>query len=75
MSPELRSLSEDTDIAEVLLVARRLRPDESPKGRVTCVNLRQAPSQVTDALAVLNAVRAVPAVQAQWTDRRPAAAR
>ena len=47
----------------MLLVARRLRPDESPTGRVTCVNLRQAPAQVTDALAVLNAVRAVPAVQ------------
>ena len=61
--PQHRSLSEDTSIAEVLLVARRLRPDESPTGRVTCVNLRQAPAQVTDALAVLNAVRAVPAVQ------------
>lgn len=61
--PEHRSLSEDTGIAEVLLVARRLKPDESPTGRVTCVNLRQAPAQVTDALAVLNAVRAVPAVQ------------
>ena len=61
--PEHRSLSEDTNIAEVLLVARRLRPDESPTGRATCVNLRQAPTQVTDALAVLNAVRAVPAVQ------------
>ena len=61
--PEHRSLSEDTDIAEVLLVARRLGPDEAPTGRVTCVNLRQAPAQVTDALAVLNAVRAVPAVQ------------
>ncbi len=61
--PEHRSLSEDTGIAEVLLVARRLTPDESPTGRVTCVNLRQAPTQVTDALAVLNAVRAVPAVQ------------
>ena len=61
--PEHRALSEDTGIAEVLVVARRLRPDESPTGRVTCVNLRQAPAQVTDALAVLNAVRAVPAVQ------------
>ncbi len=58
-----RSLSEDTGIAEVLLVARRLGADEPPPGRVTCVNLRQAPTQVTDALAVLNAVRAVPDLQ------------
>lgn len=61
--PKHQSLSEDTDIAEVLLVARRLRTDEPPTGRVTCVNLWRAPTQVTDALAVLNAVRAVPAIQ------------
>lgn len=61
--PRHRSLSEDTGIAEVLVVARRLRPNESPTGRVTCVNLRQAPAQVTDALAILNAVRALPASQ------------
>ena len=61
--PKHQSLSEDTDIAEVLVVARRLRTDEPATRRVTCVNLWRAPTQVTDALAVLNAVRAVPAVQ------------
>ena len=61
--PKHQSLSEDTDIAEVLLVARRLRTDELPPRRVTCVNLWKSPMQVSDALAVLNAVRSVPAAQ------------
>ena len=54
--PESRSMSYDTHIAEVLLVARRLKEDESPPKRGVFVNLWRAPRLVTDALAILNAV-------------------
>lgn len=37
--PEQRSMSYDTGIAEILLVARRLRDDETPSGRGRFVNL------------------------------------
>ena len=54
--PEMRSMSYDTDIAEILLVARRLEQGEvAPKRGVFC-NLWRAPRLVTDALAILNAV-------------------
>jgi hypothetical protein len=56
--PEMRSMSHDTDIAEVLLVARRLEEGETAPRRGTFVNLWQAPRLVTDALATLNAVSA-----------------
>ena len=54
--PELRSMSYDTAIAEVLLVARRLQQGESPPRRGVFVNLWRAPRLVTDALAILNGV-------------------
>lgn len=53
---ELRSMSHDTDIAEILLVARRLAEGEAATGRGVFVNVWQAPRVVTDALALLNAV-------------------
>jgi len=54
--PELRTMSYDTTIAEVLLVARRLQEDERPVKRGVFVNLWRAPRVVTDALALLNGV-------------------
>jgi len=54
--PELRSMSYDTDIAEVLLIARRLQEGETPPKRGIFVNLWRAPRLVTDALALLNGV-------------------
>ena len=56
--PELRSMSYDTHIAEVLLVARRLQEGELPPRRGVFVNLWRAPRLVTDALAILNAINA-----------------
>ncbi len=55
---ELRSMSYDTHIAEVLLVARRLRAGERPPGRGGFVNLCQTPRRETDALALANAISA-----------------
>lgn len=57
--PALRSMSYDTDIAEVLLVARRLNEDEQPTQRGRFVNLWRAPYQETDALALVRAVNSV----------------
>jgi hypothetical protein len=54
--PELRSMSYDTHIAEILLVARRLKEAEPSAKRGIFVNLWRAPRVVTDALAILNAV-------------------
>lgn len=54
--PEMRSMSYDTDIAEVLLVARRLKETEAATKRGVFVNLWRAPMLVTDALAILNGV-------------------
>lgn len=56
--PDLRSMSYDTHIAEVLLVARRLKEAEPPPKRGVFVNLWRAPRVVTDALAILNSVDA-----------------
>ena len=56
--PEMRSMSYDTSIAETLLVARRLREDESPSGRGVFVNLWRTARQETDALALVKAVDA-----------------
>lgn len=56
--PEMRGMSYDTDIAEVLLVARRLKEAETVPNRGVFVNLWRAPRLVTDALAILNAVNA-----------------
>ena len=56
--PQLRSMSYDTDIAEALLIARRLREDETPSRRGLFVNLWHAPYRDTDALALVNAINA-----------------
>ena len=56
--PSLRTMSYDTGIAEVLLVARRLNEGEAPKGRGLFVNLWRAPYQETDALALVRTVNA-----------------
>jgi len=56
--PDLRSMSYDTHIAEVLLVARLLKEAEPPPKRGVFVNLWRAPRVVTDALAILNSLDA-----------------
>ena len=56
--PDLRSMSFDTHIAEVLLLARRLAPNERPPRRGVFVNLWRAPRRETDALALANAINA-----------------
>ncbi|MCX5998737.1 MAG: hypothetical protein NTU41_03885, partial [Chloroflexi bacterium] len=56
--PEMRTMSYDTHIAEVLLVARRLKETEAVPKRGVFVNLWRAPRLVTDALAILNGIDA-----------------
>ena len=69
--PELRSMSYDTHIAEVLLVARRLREDERPSGRGGFVNLWRAPRRETDALALANAINVAAAAPLHRSDGPP----
>ncbi len=73
--PELRSMSYDTHIAEVLLVARRLREDEQPSRRGGFVNLWRAPRRETDALALANAINAVAASPLHQSDGPPVGGR
>jgi len=56
--PQLRTMSYDTDRAEILLIARQLKEGELAARRGVFVNLWQAPRLVTDALAILNGVSA-----------------
>ena len=67
----LRSMSYDTHIAEVLLVARRLREDERPLRRGGFVNLWRAPRRETDALALGNAINAAAAFPLHRSDGPP----
>ncbi len=69
--PKLRSMSYDTGIAEALLVARRLRADESPSGRGLFVNLWRAPYRETEALALVNAVNAAASAPLHRSDGPP----
>lgn len=69
--PNLLSMSYDTAIAEVLLVARRLRQGETPSGRGRFVNLWRAPYQETDALALVLAVNAAAAMPLLRSDGPP----
>ena len=69
--PEQRSMSYDTGIAEILLVARRLRDGESPSERGTFVNLWRAACLETDALALVNAVNAAAAALSLRSDGPP----
>jgi len=69
--PEQRSMSYDTGIAEILLVARRLRDGESPSRRGRFVNLWRAAYLETDALALVNAVNAAAAAPSLRSDGPP----
>ena len=69
--PEQRSMSYDTGIAEILLVARRLGEGESPSGRGRFVNLWRAAYLETDALALVNAVNAAAAAPCLRSDGPP----
>ena len=69
--PKLRSMSFDTSIAEVLLLARRLLEGESPTGRGVFVNLWRAPYRETDALALVKAINTVSAHPAHRVDGPP----
>ncbi len=69
--PDLRSMSFDTHIAEVLLLARRLRPNERPPRRGAFVNLWRAPRRETDALALANAVNDAAAYPLHESDGPP----
>jgi hypothetical protein len=54
--PEMREMSYDTSIAEVLLVARRLKEAEAAPKRGIFANLWRSPRLVTDALALVNGI-------------------
>ena len=69
--PKLRSMSFDTSIAEILLVARKLREGENPTGRGVFVNLWRAPYRETDALALVRAINAAAAHPALRADGPP----
>ena len=69
--PNLRSMSYDTGIAEVLLVARRLRERQAPTGRGLFVNLWRAPYQETDALALVRAVNTAASTPVLRSDGPP----
>ena len=68
---DVRSISFDTDIAETLLVARRLRDGESPTGRGLLVNLWRAPRRETDALALVKAINAMASTNLLRSDAQP----
>ena len=67
----LRSMSYDTGIAEILLVARKLRNDETPSGRGRFVNLWRGLRRDTDALAVVSAVHTAAAAPSLRSDGPP----
>ena len=69
--PNSRSMSYDTDIAEALLVARRLAKGENPSGRGRFVNLWHAPLQETDALALVRAIQATASTPVHRSDGPP----
>ena len=69
--PKLRSMSFDTSIAEILLVARKLGEGESPTGRGVFVNLWRAPYRETDALALVKTINTVSAHPALRADGPP----
>ena len=68
---DLRSMSYDTGIAEILLVARKLRNDETPSGRGRFVNLWRGLRRDTDALAVVSAVQTAAAAPSLRSDGPP----
>ena len=68
---DLRSMSYDTGIAEILLVARKLRNDETPSGRGRFVNLWRGLRRDTDALAVVSAAHTAAAAPSLRSDGPP----
>ena len=68
---DLRSMSYDTGIAEILLVARKLRDEETPSGRGRFVNLWRGLRRDTDALAVVSAVHTAAAAPSLRSDGPP----
>ncbi len=68
---DLRSMSYDTDIAETLLVARKLNDGETPSGRGRFVNLWRGLRRDTDALAVVQAVNAAAVAPSLRSDGPP----
>ena len=54
-------MSFDTDINEVLLIARKLRNDQSPSGRASFVNLWRHPKTENEAIALVGAIQRAPA--------------
>ena len=54
--PEMREMSYDTSIAEILLIARRIKEAEVAPRRGIFVNLWRSPRLVTDALALQNGI-------------------
>ena len=69
--PALLSMSYDTEIAEALLVARKLTDSETPTGRGAFVNLWRAPYQETDALALVRTVLAASSTPVLMSDGPP----
>ena len=69
--PNLLSMSYDTAIAEILLVARRLTDSESPTGMGRFVNLWRAPYSETDALALVRSVNATASTPVLRSDGPP----
>ena len=65
-APESTSLSFDTSIAEILLVARKLKADEESSGRARFINIWRPLNQETEALAltkVINSLASVPVIR------------
>jgi len=58
--PEGQSLSFDTDIGEVMLVARKLREDDEAPRRARFVNLWRRPEYAGEAEAILRQLRRLP---------------
>ncbi len=59
--PEPVPMSFDTNINEVLLIARKLRVNETASGRALFVNLWRHPKTENEATALVGAIRRVPA--------------
>ena len=65
-APDSTSLSFDTSIAEILLVARKLKPGEAASGRGRFINLWRALRQETGSLAlakVINSLATIPVIR------------
>ena len=68
---EMRSISYETEIAETLVVGRRLRDGETPASRGVFVNLWRAPRRETDALALVKGITAMASAPLLRSDGPP----